>query len=216
MKAKKLQTSVRFLSLFLIPMVCYVSPINSKVYNARSDSRFNDYLMKRPLAVALFYKEDKTTRKNKALRKKIDQLERLFSTIGKQGYYRNGGVQFIKANIKYDTIKELAESFSIIKLPSFILFKKGVPLKDKKDNPIVLTGWPTYEQLEDFIRDHLEKDIEKNIKRRAEQLRRLREAERWSYLYYRPYFSWGWGGYPYWGYYGRPYWGWGWRGRCCW
>lgn len=210
MKNEKERTIVACM-LFVLSFIFYIPGIEAKVYRAKSDNKFYDRLLKRPLAVALFYKEDKETRKDKKMSRKIDQLEKLFSAIGKQGYYRKGGVQFIKANTKYETVSELAESFSITKLPAFILFKNGVHLKDKKDRPLILTGWPTYEQLERFIRNNLETDIEKNIKRRAEQLRRLREAERWSYLWYRPYFYWGWGGYP-WG--GGPYWGWGWRGRC--
>jgi len=200
--------------VFLIDFVCYTLLLGARVQKVRSDNKFYDRIMKRQLAVAMFYKEDKETRKDKDLREKVNRLERMFSVIGKQGYYKEGGVSFVKANSKYDMIKELAESFSITTLPAFLLFKNGVHLKDKKGNPIILAGWPTFEQVEDFIRGHFEKDIEKNIRRRAERLRRLREAQRMSYLYYRPYFY---GGWPYWGY--GSGWGWygGWGGRrCCW
>ena len=55
--------------------------------------------------------------------------------------------------------------------------------------------------LSAFIAQYLDKDIDRNIRRRAKALRRRR------YYYGGPYFYGGWG-YPYYGYgpyYGRPY-----------
>ena len=216
MKKVKNQRIIKYAVLTILSFV--LSPyLEAKVYGARSDKKFYDRLMKRPLGVAMFYKEDKELKKDKEYRIKIDQLENMFSVIGRQGYYKEGGVQFIKANTKYDTIDELAQSFSIEELPAFLLFKNGVALKDAQGNHIMLTGWVTYEQVENFIRTHLKDDIEKNIKRRAEQLRKRREIER----LYRPYLYWRWGypGYdPYWYPYWRSGWygGWGWRYRRCW
>jgi hypothetical protein len=212
---KKIQKIMGYVAM-VFTIIWFVPSLYAKVYEARSDNKFYNRLMKKPLAVALFYKEDKELKKDKEFKQKLKLLEKMFSAIGKQDYYKEGGVSFIKANTRYDTIDELAQGFFIANLPAFLLFKNGVQLKDEKNKPVMLIGWTTYDQLEDFIRDHLEKDIENNIKRRAEQLRRLREAERLSYLWYRPYLYWGWpyGGWgPGWGWRG----GWGWRyGRCCW
>jgi hypothetical protein len=208
----KNQKIIKYAVLILLSLI--LNPcLEAKVYGARSDKKFYDLLMKRSLGVALFYKTDKELKKDKAYKIKIDQLDNMFSVIGRQGYYQEGGVQFIKANTKYDTIDELAQSFAIKELPAFLLFKNGIALKDAQGNYIMLTGWVPYEQLESFIRTNFKDDIEKNIKHRAEELRRRRELER----LYRPYVYWGWGDpwyYPYWrsGWYG----GWGWRYGRCW
>jgi hypothetical protein len=207
---------IRKLDFILIAMLIttiFVPLSYTRMREAKSDNKFYNYLMKQPLGVAMFYLEDKETKKDKDYQRKMNNLERIFEAIGKQGYYKEGGVQFIKANTRYDTIDELAKSFSISTLPAFILFKNGVAIKDELGNFITLTGWITYDQLEKFIREHLKDDIEKNIKQRAERIRQIRELERLSYIYYRPYFYWGYG--PYWGY---PYWGYGrgWYGGCGW
>jgi hypothetical protein len=215
MKIFKNQRIIKYAVLILLSFV-FSSYIEAKVYGAKSDKKFYDLLMKRSLGVAMFYKEDKELKKDKEYGVKIKQLENMFSIIGRQGYYQEGGVQFIKANTVYDTIDELAQSFSIKELPALLLFKNGVALKDAQGNYIVLTGWVNYEQVENFIRSNLKDDIEQNVKRRAEELRRQREIERLYRPY--PYFYWGWGDsyYPYW----RPGWGWygGWgcRYRRCW
>jgi len=178
--------------------------LNARAYDVRSDSKFYDCLMKKPLAVAMFYGEDKACSKKSPFREKYNRLEKMFSTIGKQGYYLKGGVVFIKAHAKYDSVYELIRSFSIPSLPAFMLFKNGVDLRTEDGKSVMLTGWPTFDQLEDFIRDHLETDIDRNIRKRARELAKLREAERWSYLWYRPWLC---GAWPYYGC--GPGWGWG-------
>jgi len=196
----------------LVILLCLISGItvvDARVYDARSDNKFYSYLMKTSISVAMFYGQSGQCCKKGDMRKRYSCIEKLFSTIGKQGYYAKGGVTFIKANIKYDTVCDLLRNFYINEVPAFVLFKNGVDLRDRQGRTIVLVGWPTYSQLEDFIRDNLESDIDKNIKKRAKDLAKLREAERWSYLWYRPYFC---GAWPYYGC--GPGWGWGGCGPC--
>ena len=201
----KLIISVVFMGIHIIPLF-------ARAYSVKSDEKFYDKLMRRPLAVVMFYRHDKETSKNKDLKIKINRMESMFDAFGKQSYYQKGGMQFLKANIKYDSITELMESFAIKNIPAFLLFKNGVAIKNRFDKPITFIGWPRYGELEKFIRTHLQTDLESNIKRKAKEQQRLREAERWNYLWYRPYFYWGWNGYcPYnWGCGGCG----GWYGGC--
>jgi len=170
--------------------------VSAHVAEVRTDQKFYSSLMKKPLAVAMFYCQDKCSCQDKDYQCHVQQLIRLFNGIGKQGYFIQGGVQFLKSNVKNQTLSDLAYNLGIQELPAFILFKNGVQLKNNNDSSIMLTGWATYDQLESFIREHLEDDIEVNTKKRAEELAKLREAERWSYLWYRPYY---WGCSPCWG-----------------
>ena len=183
--------------------------LTARVYDARSDAKFYDCLMKKPLAVAMFYGEDKLCCKKSPFRDRSNRFERMFLTIARQGYYVKGGVIFIKAHANYASVCGLTRSLAIHSLPAFMLFKNGVDLRGDDGRPVMLTGWPTFDQLEDFIRDNLEVDIDRNIRKRARELAKLREAERWSYLWYRPWFC---GSWPYYGC--GPGWGWGGCGPC--
>lgn len=172
----------------------------------RSERKFSDKLMKHRLAVAMFYRDDKVIREDIQVGRLIDKIERIFDSLGKWGRYQDGDVIFLSVNVAKGNLDELADAYNITKLPAFLLFKNGVPLRDDQGKVIMWLPFlseVTERALSTFIEKHLQADIDRNIRDRAEELRRRREAAAWWAYYYGPYYG------PYWGYgpyyYGRPY-----------
>ncbi len=180
-----------------------VSDLYSKMTSVRSTDKFYRKINKYDLAVVMFYKVDKATRKDDPdLYKRIKNLGRMFKATSRMMLYKEANVLFIQVNVaKRSELNDLAQEFNVKQFPTFLLFKNSVPLRDKNKNIITLTGLVLRQALKNFIDKHLKDDIEDIIEEKAEiRKRRLEEARLRSYYYgsyYSPYYH-----YPY---YYHPY-----------
>lgn len=174
----------------------------------KSEKRFEQVMARSELAVVMFYEKNKTLmRRDKMLVRYVKRLEDMFLTVSSVPRYKEAGVMFLMMNVDYDNLGFVAQDHGITQLPAILLFEDGEVRRVKGDNPSVLVGNVSPENMRTFIDDAFGSRIERILKDKAKA---RREAS-----YYRS--SWGgwgfgWGGspyyywnYPYYGYYG-PWW----------
>lgn len=199
------------MSKFSILLVLTVFPLNyfnflcGEYKNIKSEKRFLRSIRnpKYNLAVALFYD---TTQKS---------IKDMFRETSRVFRYDDADLIFLAVNIGKKRSDVLADRYGVGRVPTFILFKDGLPYKNPAAKTEArITAFLERPQLETFIDNNFNKFIAQNRKRNAE-IRKIKIQENLA----RPRVYWGWGwGYPYggWGYpgWGYPYWGGYWRGGC--
>lgn len=203
MNYNKSKVGILFLMSFFA--VGLLHSLFARDISVSSERKFYNRVMRNRLAVVMFYREDDVMKQDPLLQQKIDNLENIFESLSKVGRYQEGDLVFLKANISRGDLDELSNEFGVKELPAFLLFRNGVAIRDMDTKKAVMwvpaLGEVTDRGLSAFIAQHLDKDIDRNIRKRAKRLRSRR------YYYGGPYFYGGWG-YPYYGYgpyYGRPY-----------
>jgi len=183
---------------------------SAKVARVRSSSSFNKALDRAPFNIVMMYELDKGMRKkNRKIYDQMVRMEKLFKDASENPYLKTGNVQFIAANVAQENLEAEVNEFQVTEFPTFILFKDDKPLQGAR-----LTGFLGAQEIQEFIHNHFDKDIQRIIKRKKE-LAELREAQRQANQpaigfyagygpgYYGPYYGgWGWGGYPYYEGYG--------------
>ena len=185
-------------------VVLFSGSMIAKVTSVKSEGKWGRKLDKEPFTVALFFEEMKGM--DKAQKREINRLEDMFNQTSRGDLYRDGKVGFAKVNVAREKLSQLDDQFGISRLPAFVLFKNGQPVRDRMNRIATLSGLANRAQLKSFIDEHLKKDINKYIDERHERLRRRSEEREYRRDYY-PGAYW-YGGYPgyYWGY---PYYGFG-------
>lgn len=168
----------------------------ARVGDVGSTSKFYRALDKKPFAVALFFEAERA-RCNSSDSK---AMVRDFGSLSNLPRYKEGDVQFIQANFVRNDLNSLKSEFSIDQVPAYLLFSGSLPLKDEGGMPVMLRGDATREQVQEFIEDNLQQDIDDRLADKAE----LREKRRQERLAYGPYFYFGYG-YPVWNSWGYPY-----------
>lgn len=187
-------------------MICISMSVSAAVKRADSVKEFDREVKKSKLAIAMLYVENRETRKDKELRNKLKGLHKDFRSAGKQ----EQEVRFISANLDREALAELKDRYKLSDMsrPIFILFKDGSlqPFKDESGKAAIMAGFPSAQQLSNFISDMFQDYIDEIIR---DEIRKARNDEdrRARGWYYGPRFYTGWG-YPYY-YYPYRSWGWG-------
>jgi len=212
-------------SKYLIPCLLVVSLgflSNSfgEYQNVKSEKRFLRTVRnpKFNLSIALFYDVVRKRVKDPAQRQAMEIANKrnratkdMFKEASKIFRYDDADLIFLAINIGKKRSEDIAATYGVRDVPTFILFKDGLPYKDASGQIIKITGHLERPQLEKFIDNYFSKSIEKNRKRNQE-IRKIKIQQSLA----RPY--WGWGGYWGWGYpyggWGYPYYGGYWGGRC--
>lgn len=217
--------------LLCLSLLTGVSYLYSSVKRATTVKRFDREVKKSKLAIVMFYVEDRQTRKNKPLRQKIKGLHKLFRQASKD---EEDIVRFLSVNVGKKKLSALLDRYSADmnrrpgkalgcslgsimddKRPVFLLFKDGSikAFKGEDGKVVCMSGFPSVQQIRNFISDAFQDYIDEIIKRKVKRERRRAERRARSW-YYGPGFYAGWG-YPYYyPYYHYPYhsygWGFGW------
>ncbi len=155
------------------------------------------------LSVVMFYRLDSTLKKEDlATYNQMQEIGRTFEQVSLMHQFKDADVQFLQVNLAKGKTEDLKYDFNIATLPTFILFKDGVPLRNAKQAKIQLTGFVGQNELYTFINTHFERDIKNILNAKQTTLAERREQRDYGP---RVGFSFGFGGYPY-GYgYGYPY-----------
>jgi hypothetical protein len=193
--------------LFVIWLTAFgIAFIHADMAEIRSRSKFERLLDKRSLVVALFYKNDRDTRKNKDLTRNIAELERMFKRISEDGRYKDAQVMFVRINVASKDAQVIADEYGVITLPTFMLFSEGRPVHTGGSSSRIATkrGFIRGNALSFFIDEYFGETINTIVQINAER-RRHRERSHNSYTYV----GYGVGAYPYYGPYGYPYYGYG-------
>jgi hypothetical protein len=182
----------------------------------RSSKRFENTVEKNEVVVVMFYRRDKEILNDKAMRDKVERMERRIQTLAtRDGDYRNAGVRFLMVNVAKEKLGDLAQEYEVdvTDNPVFVLFHNGKPVR--KNGAIVrLAGFVSTQKLCDFIDHHLREQIE-DILAAKKEAREQRQEEIDNALYfgaYPYYYGYPYGAYGYywnWPYYGAPYGGYG-------
>lgn len=186
------------------------SSIEAKVVNCSSGKQFDTLRDKKPFTVVMFYYKHKK-KDDRAIgrgihfdeRTDVSGLYRLFDDMSAERLYRDGNVQFVRINIADKDCSDVATDFGVGRVPAWILFNRGMPVRTKQGKVEVLAGdTVTYKSLRSFIDQGLRDDIEDYLERKS-KAREDRDRDSGAAVY----FGYGAGyGYPYYGY---PYYGYG-------
>lgn len=184
-------------SILLAIILFSVQVAYAYLHRIHSESQFYRTINKRSIAITFFYQEDKDIRKDTYCKSKICSSLSALERMSRLPWYNDGDCIFVIVNVATDELCELVRTLGIAKLPAYILCYNSFPVRDVHDQPAILQGFASGNQLESYIDRYVGGTIEDNIHDRAEQRRVAREEARLRYEYYAPYFYWG---YPYWGY----------------
>lgn len=182
--------------VILSALACVVL-LTADTFKSKSTKSFDRVLKKHDMVVALFYKEDKEVKRDKALSRRIDSLERTFRRVAEEHRYKDAKVSFIRVNTAKRELEDLAREYGVKTLPTILLIQDGQPMRGA-----VLQGFINTQMLRSFIDEYFGGMINMRLEERAERKRR-RAQDRGSYTYFG--YGYGYGGYPYYGYYGAPY-----------
>jgi thioredoxin-related protein len=163
----------------------------------KSTKDFNHVLDNNNMVVALFYKSDRETRKNRQLSRNIELLENMMLRVAGRDRYKDAHIAFVRINTVGHDLEELAHDYEVNTVPTFMLFQNGGVVHDG-----VKIGFTSDRDLQLFIDKHLGSTINAYVQMEAEQKRR-RNRRRRTYTYV----GYGVGAYPYYGGYGYPYYG---------
>jgi len=168
----------------------------ARVNDVGSTSKLYRALDKKPFAVAMFFEAERA----RCSGSDAKALMRDFGSLSNLPRYKEGDVQFVQANLARNDLYSFKSEFYLDQLPAYLLFSGSLPLKDESGVPVMLRGVATREEVQEFIEDNLQSDIDDHLADKAE----LREQRRQERLTYGPYFYFGYG-YPYWNSWGYPY-----------
>lgn len=186
----------------------------AKTIEARSESKFYQYLDKKKYTVALFYDEDRETRKNTEEKRNIRTLKSTVKNVSARPLYHYNDVQFIEVNRAKEDLCKVAQDFNVTKTPAVLLFEDQELVRNARAGVATLHGFASYQQLQSFIDDNLQDSINEYAEKRDEE-RKLERQERIATAnYYGPYYYGSYCGWPY-DYWSSPcwnYWGGGYGG----
>lgn len=191
---------IKLAKILLTSTIFWSISVYGSVRSIESTTKFYKAINK-DLVIAHFYYKDKKVKKTPELYQKYKQV----SSVFKATENIETEVYFIKINIERAHLKNLAKSYNIIRIPTFVLFSYGKEIASLSNlDPDEIT----VNKLKDFIWDYFENEITEKIERKAKIEEELAARRRFYYYYY--------GGYPiyhpfyyppgYWGpYYRHPY-----------
>jgi len=208
-KMKKIEAKGVATAIGVIVSILYCC-FTYSVKEIRSENEFYKKIQHAPFTVAMFYKDNKADRvwhDNLALQK------RNFKRLSHEGFYRNGDVQFIEADINRKNLGTIRSDFRVGSVPAVLLFNYGKVVRNTDKEPAILVDkkFPFLKPdvmkkfINSYLREDIEDYIEQNTERKVED-RILRDYSGYitygagfqPWPYYAPYY----GGYG--GYYGGP------------
>ncbi len=178
--------------------------LDSNKNDARSVQRFDREVVKKPFVLIYFYESAYSGHRHDPAMRSMDHA---LSALRRLRRYKESGLNVIKANVTRDDLYQVANRYGVKEFPTAIVLKLGRPVTHKvgaHEQTVQLHGYVSSGQLEDFIEQHIGKELAKERERYLKE--RLIRAETAAYYWGSPYWYGGYGwGYPY--YWGRPYWG---------
>lgn len=203
------------LCMIAIGLLSIAEQIGARSVLARHEERFFKEVNRRPLAIALFYRDNRAARHCDADDAEIMlRAERIFERLSTNCRFKEGGLIFIKASILHRDMQYLARSYGITQIPACILFKESELVRERSGKIAILYSLHSQESLVQFIKKYLSRELDEN----REEYWRRQEVRALNGPQVSVGFGVGWWGpgfydpldyYP-WAYYG----GWG-RGYAC-
>lgn len=186
--------NISFLLVIALLSVCIVQ---ARSFVARSRATLKNEIASNRYVIVMFYNNSRSG-------EDFDQIA-AFSNLGDDDLYEAAGMKFVQADLAHSSIVQFARQFDLNEsaLPAFVLFKQGIPLRNKKTHKvIVMYGRHSSQGIVDFIDHYFGKDFE--VIRKRLQAERRRTVVYYPSYYAPPYYGY-YGGYPYYWY--SPYYG---------
>lgn len=193
-------------ALFFV--LCCAGFAQARIKEMSSERNFLLRIQDTPFAVVLFYDSAKA---NKDEQRQIRHLKRdMQYVVQAEGLYQNAHVGLFAVDAGRDRVAPAAGRLGIDQYPTIMLFKAGVPIKNKQGKIVLLRGCPTRSAIRDFIDKNMREDVMNFMEDKYEASAAAAQADR-THLY----FSYGMTlpasvqyGYPYY-YWPDPYYGYG-------
>jgi len=105
------------------------------VKDVRNENEFYKKIQHAPFTVALFYKDNK---QNRTWHTNMMLQRRNFKVLSSEGFYRNGDVQFIEADIERKYLLSVKNDFGVTSVPALALFNYGKLVRTQDNKPALL------------------------------------------------------------------------------
>jgi hypothetical protein len=189
------------LGLFLHTLV-------ADVRTATTRDQLDKYIKNAYFAVVMFEDEDNA------------KLEDMFQDVSENDDYVESALAFIQVNTQEAQVEGRLRTLQIDRLPAFVLYGKGDPIRDDNGQIVLLSGRATKKQLQNFIDDSIGGALEDIRTAKEEAVKEgynppAGVTVNQNYYYNTPYGGWWWWPYysafwyPLWWGVGGFYWGYG-------
>ncbi|HXW86494.1 MAG TPA: hypothetical protein VEK38_04090, partial [Candidatus Bathyarchaeia archaeon] len=154
------------------------------------------------------------------------KLDTMFQEVSETQDYKDSALAFVRVNTQEAQVEGRLKALNIDKLPAFVLYGKGDPIRDDEEQVVMLSGPASKKDLKNFIDDSLGgalEDIRSAIAEAKEEGKGAQDSatgvtvENYNYnenyYYDTPYMGWWWWPYyfawwyPFWWGGGRYWWG---------
>lgn len=201
--------SWRFLFLFSVGWgaLNFIEIARGRTIEVQTENKFYQSLDKKQFALAFFYDEDRDSRKNKQEARDLRELKSTVKNVSARPLYQDNDMQFIQINRSKNNLCKLSDEFNVTQVPAFLLFENQELMKDQQQ-PVMLNGFASYQELQDFIDSNLGDSLNEYADQKEQERKERRQAQAAYFGYYGPYYYGSYCGWPY-DYWSGPCWNYG-------
>ncbi len=182
------------LGLFLHTLV---ADVTGQARTAASRDQLDKYLKNAYFAVVMFEDTDNA------------KLEDMFQGVSEDDDYMESALAFIQVNTQQAQVEGRLKTLQIDRLPAFVLYGKGDPIRDDDGEIVLLSGRASKKQLRNFIDDNIGGALEDIRSAKKEAMNEgynppAGVTVNQNYYYDTPYGGWWW--WPYYFSFWYPLW----------
>ena len=173
---------VKITGLITILMMSSISLVHARIKEINNARKFDVRMEETPFGVVLFYCTDKADKKTQLM---IRHLKRdMQYVVQAAGLYQNARVSLLAVDVAHDNLDAVASEFRVNTYPTILLFKGGVPVKNKEGKIVVLRGFATMKAIRAFIDKNMREDVLNYMKDKYERSARSQMDRTHMYFSY--------------------------------
>lgn len=148
---------IKITGLIAILIMSSVSLVHARIKEINNARKFDVRMEETPFGVVLFYCNDKVDKKTQLM---IRHLKRdMQYVVQAEGLYQNARVSLLAVDVAHDNLDAVASQFRVDNYPTILLFKGGVPVKNKEGKIVALRGFATRAAIRAFIDKNMRDDV---------------------------------------------------------
>jgi hypothetical protein len=174
--------TIRINSLIMILVLSFVPFAHARIKEINNTRKFDVKMDETAFGVVLFYCSDNA---DKNARLMIRHLKRdLQYVVQAEGLYQNARVSLLAVDVARDDLDAVASSFRVDKYPTILLFRGGMPVKNKDGKIVALRGFASRQAIRAFIDKNMREDVLDFMKDKYERSQRAQMDRTHLYFSY--------------------------------
>src|SRR5690349_14496010 len=118
----KLLSKVSFVAFaFAFGLLSFAVVVQAKETSVKSEDKLERVARRNELAVVVFYKEDRETRRDRELRRRMDTIRADFRALTRTLRYKSADLAFMSANITRNDLQAVAQELGLQEIPAVVL-----------------------------------------------------------------------------------------------